>query len=200
MGRPEEIAAAVVWLCSDAASFVTGQALIADGGQTLLQGTRLPADPSTAVRRPVVPSRPSRVDCALRARQVRPERFGSVEMKSRARQAPAAGAGTLAGWRELLCSRIARLDMEAVARGGRCTGSLREIAVGSLRVHRVAVRADPYIVRRALRRPMEDEDKAPVIVSVQVHGHSVVHQHSREALIHPGELVLFDAAHSYQVV
>ena len=35
MGRPEEIAAAVVWLCSDAASFVTGHAIVADGGQTL---------------------------------------------------------------------------------------------------------------------------------------------------------------------
>ena len=35
MGRPDEIAATVVWLCSDAASFVTGHALVADGGQTL---------------------------------------------------------------------------------------------------------------------------------------------------------------------
>jgi NAD(P)-dependent dehydrogenase (short-subunit alcohol dehydrogenase family) len=35
MGKPEEIAAAVLWLCSDAASFVTGHALVADGGQTL---------------------------------------------------------------------------------------------------------------------------------------------------------------------
>jgi NAD(P)-dependent dehydrogenase (short-subunit alcohol dehydrogenase family) len=32
LGRPEEIAAAVVWLCSDAASFVTGIALPVDGG------------------------------------------------------------------------------------------------------------------------------------------------------------------------
>lgn len=32
MGRPEEIAAAVVWLCSDAASFVTGHTLVIDGG------------------------------------------------------------------------------------------------------------------------------------------------------------------------
>jgi NAD(P)-dependent dehydrogenase (short-subunit alcohol dehydrogenase family) len=31
MGRPEEIAAAVVWLCSDAASFVNGHAMVADG-------------------------------------------------------------------------------------------------------------------------------------------------------------------------
>lgn len=34
LGRPEEIAATVVWLCSDAASFVTGQAIAVDGGYT----------------------------------------------------------------------------------------------------------------------------------------------------------------------
>ena len=32
LGRPEEIAAAVVWLCSDEASFLTGVALPVDGG------------------------------------------------------------------------------------------------------------------------------------------------------------------------
>ncbi len=32
VGFPEEIAAAVVWLCSDAASFVTGHAMPVDGG------------------------------------------------------------------------------------------------------------------------------------------------------------------------
>lgn len=32
MGTPEEVAAAVLWLCSDAASFVTGHALAVDGG------------------------------------------------------------------------------------------------------------------------------------------------------------------------
>jgi NAD(P)-dependent dehydrogenase (short-subunit alcohol dehydrogenase family) len=32
LGRPEEIAEAVVWLCSDAASFVTGHGLVIDGG------------------------------------------------------------------------------------------------------------------------------------------------------------------------
>ncbi len=32
MGTPEEVARAVVWLCSDAASFVTGHALVVDGG------------------------------------------------------------------------------------------------------------------------------------------------------------------------
>ena len=32
MGRPEEIADTVLWLCSDRASFVTGHALVADGG------------------------------------------------------------------------------------------------------------------------------------------------------------------------
>ena len=35
VGRPDEIAAAVLWLCSDAASFVTGHAMVADGGQTV---------------------------------------------------------------------------------------------------------------------------------------------------------------------
>jgi NAD(P)-dependent dehydrogenase (short-subunit alcohol dehydrogenase family) len=35
MGRPDEIAATVVWLCSNAASFITGHAMVVDGGQTL---------------------------------------------------------------------------------------------------------------------------------------------------------------------
>ncbi|MEU4780004.1 SDR family oxidoreductase [Micromonospora sp. NPDC023633] len=34
MGTPEEIAAAVTWLCSDAAGFVVGHAMVIDGGQT----------------------------------------------------------------------------------------------------------------------------------------------------------------------
>ena len=32
LGKPEEIAAAVLWLCSDQASFVTGTGLIINGG------------------------------------------------------------------------------------------------------------------------------------------------------------------------
>jgi NAD(P)-dependent dehydrogenase (short-subunit alcohol dehydrogenase family) len=35
LGRPEEIAAAVVWLCSPGASFVVGHALAVDGGYTV---------------------------------------------------------------------------------------------------------------------------------------------------------------------
>jgi NAD(P)-dependent dehydrogenase (short-subunit alcohol dehydrogenase family) len=34
MGKPEEIAAAVIWLCSDAAAFIVGHAMVIDGGQT----------------------------------------------------------------------------------------------------------------------------------------------------------------------
>jgi NAD(P)-dependent dehydrogenase (short-subunit alcohol dehydrogenase family) len=34
LGRPEEIAAAVLWLCSSGASFVIGHALVVDGGYT----------------------------------------------------------------------------------------------------------------------------------------------------------------------
>ena len=35
MGRPEEIAATVVYMCSDAAGFMVGHALVVDGGQTI---------------------------------------------------------------------------------------------------------------------------------------------------------------------
>src|SRR5438067_6894538 len=36
MGRPEEIANTVLWLCSEGAGFVVGHALVADGGQTIV--------------------------------------------------------------------------------------------------------------------------------------------------------------------
>jgi NAD(P)-dependent dehydrogenase (short-subunit alcohol dehydrogenase family) len=34
IGRPEEVAAAVLWLCSDLAGFVTGTGIVIDGGVT----------------------------------------------------------------------------------------------------------------------------------------------------------------------
>ncbi len=35
MGTPEEIAAAAVWLCSNATAFMVGHAMVMDGGQTV---------------------------------------------------------------------------------------------------------------------------------------------------------------------
>jgi NAD(P)-dependent dehydrogenase (short-subunit alcohol dehydrogenase family) len=35
MGTPEEIAATVVWMCSDSSGFMVGHALVVDGGQTI---------------------------------------------------------------------------------------------------------------------------------------------------------------------
>lgn len=36
IGQPEEVASAVMWLCSDQASFVTGHPLVIDGGSTAI--------------------------------------------------------------------------------------------------------------------------------------------------------------------
>ena len=35
LGTPDEVAAAIVWLCSDAASYMVGHALVVDGGATV---------------------------------------------------------------------------------------------------------------------------------------------------------------------
>jgi NAD(P)-dependent dehydrogenase (short-subunit alcohol dehydrogenase family) len=35
LGRPEEIASAVLWLCSDGASMVMGHTLVVDGGYSI---------------------------------------------------------------------------------------------------------------------------------------------------------------------
>jgi NAD(P)-dependent dehydrogenase (short-subunit alcohol dehydrogenase family) len=35
LGRPEEIASAVLWLCCEGAGFVIGHALVVDGGYTV---------------------------------------------------------------------------------------------------------------------------------------------------------------------
>jgi NAD(P)-dependent dehydrogenase (short-subunit alcohol dehydrogenase family) len=51
IGRPEEIAAAAVWLASDEASFITGQALVVDGGLTAQSHLRNMGDPRPAHRR-----------------------------------------------------------------------------------------------------------------------------------------------------
>jgi len=51
LGRPEEIAAAAAWLASDEASFVTGEALVVDGGLRAMSPLGRLADPRPAHRR-----------------------------------------------------------------------------------------------------------------------------------------------------
>jgi len=41
IGKPEEIASAVLWLCSPGASYVVGHALVVAGGQTVSSGAKL---------------------------------------------------------------------------------------------------------------------------------------------------------------
>lgn len=51
LGEPEEIANAAVWLASDQASFVTGEALVVDGGLRARSPLGVLADPRPAHRR-----------------------------------------------------------------------------------------------------------------------------------------------------
>jgi len=48
IGEPEEIAAAAVWLASEESSFITGQALVVDGGLTAQSHIRSLGDPRPA--------------------------------------------------------------------------------------------------------------------------------------------------------
>ncbi len=48
MGTPDEVAHAVLWLCSDAASFVTGHALVVDGGIVAQSGNYPPVPDESA--------------------------------------------------------------------------------------------------------------------------------------------------------
>ena len=48
IGRPEDIAAAAVWLCSDESSWITGQALVVDGGLSAQSHLTGMADPRPA--------------------------------------------------------------------------------------------------------------------------------------------------------
>jgi NAD(P)-dependent dehydrogenase (short-subunit alcohol dehydrogenase family) len=34
LGEPQEVAAALAWLCTDESSFMTGQSVVLDGGMT----------------------------------------------------------------------------------------------------------------------------------------------------------------------
>jgi NAD(P)-dependent dehydrogenase (short-subunit alcohol dehydrogenase family) len=82
VGRPEDIAEAVLYLASDAAGFVTGTHMVVDGGMTI--GTRASWDPAAA--------RPMQEALGLT-----PEALEGMARAAAAKAALAAGAGAPAG-------------------------------------------------------------------------------------------------------
>jgi AraC-like DNA-binding protein len=101
-------------------------------------------------------------------------------------------------WRDLLCNRIAGVDVETRERSSNLVGTFSEINAGGVRVDRIEVRADPYLVRR--RTPRTDLEKGPIFVLVMIHGVSVIRQDDREAVLQSGDFAVYDSARPYQVV
>lgn len=104
----------------------------------------------------------------------------------------------LAGWRELLCSRVAGVDVDALTTDARIAGAFTDVSRGRIRVDRVEVWADPYVVRHGATATNADHGR--VFVSIQVRGTSVVRQGGREAVLKPGDLAAYDSGRPYQVM
>lgn len=96
-------------------------------------------------------------------------------------------------WRDAVCNAFVRLECRPDGRAP-LHGRLESAQLGGLHVARVA--SSPQWVERT-RSATASDDRAFVLVTLQLRGQTVVRQDGREAVLGPGNLAFYDTTRPY---
>ena len=97
-------------------------------------------------------------------------------------------------WRDLICDVFVQLECRDVADG--FFGSIEDRAIGPMQLS--TVKSSKHRVLRTRRQIAKSSDDC-FLVSMQVAGTGIVKQDGREALLEPGDFVLYDSTRSYEL-
>ena len=100
-------------------------------------------------------------------------------------------------WHEVICTAFVRLEAETLPSDSPFQAEIASSDLGPLTLSRV--RAEAHAVQRSARL-ISQEPRDEVLVSVQLHGNSVVQQDDRQAALAPGDFAMYDATRPYDLI